>query len=429
MKIFFSILFLVFFITSAFSQGWTKLNTTGSIEARTNASAIYIPSSNRMVLFGGNTSNGFTNELWTLDLNTNTWNRLIPKSVKLPSPRYTHIAMYDTTGDRMLIWSGQGNAGILFNDIWAFNLKDSTWEELFPDGNVAAAPLKRYGTATIFDPLSRNLVSFAGFTTSGRFDDTWSFNTDTHEWTNRTNTYFPLKRCLTSQSFAADRREMILFGGQSTGNLNDVWTLNTDSYLWTNRSPSERPIARHFASSIYANNGFMVLFGGDSLGQGNTAGAINDLSAFELNKQEWTKLPQPGVRPASRYGHTAVYTYQDRMIIFGGTGTTLFNDTWVYSGISSVTGIKKNENNKTVLTCQPNPSDGKAAIRFNLLTSSGISFTLRDVRGSIIAAPLNIFLNAGDHSINLNDYSLPPGLYIGTLKNNVLSKSVKIHIQ
>ena len=129
-----------------------------------------------MFVFGGTTAEGNVNELWCLDLNSNNWTLVPSNSAKLPAPRFTHVSMYDSLLNRMLVWSGQGSS--LFNDVWAFNFNDSTWLELFPDGNVNGSPLKRYGTATVFDPLNRNIINFAGFTTAGRFDDTWSFKVD-----------------------------------------------------------------------------------------------------------------------------------------------------------------------------------------------------------------------------------------------------------
>ena len=123
------IVLIVFFISpcSIFSQGWTQLSTSGAITARSNASAIYDSYTNRMLVFGGNSTSGNLNDIWSLDLNTNVWSLIPTVSTQIPAPRSTHISMFDSLENQLLIWSGQGNS--LYNDVWAFNLSDSTWLE------------------------------------------------------------------------------------------------------------------------------------------------------------------------------------------------------------------------------------------------------------------------------------------------------------
>lgn len=425
-KVLITIFALLFTCSTVFAQSWTMLPTTGSITARSNASAIYIPSSNRMIVFGGNTSGGNVNEIWSLDLNSNVWSLIPPTSAQAPAPRATHVCMYDSLLNRMLVWTGQGSQ--LYNDVWAFNFGDSTWLELFPDGNVTGAPLKRYGTATVFDPINRNIINFAGFTTSGRFDDTWEFDVDGLNWTDKTNLYFPLRRCLTSQSFAEDRREMIVYGGQSTGNLNDIWTLNADTYIWTNLTPAVSPAARHFSSNSYCGNGYVVVFGGNSLNQGNTAGALNDLWAFSLDTQQWDTLPQGAVKPPPRYGHTSIYIQsQDKMIIFGGQGaSSLYNETWVYSGISGVLNfVSEYADNISLLKVYPNPSADSRSISFYLPEKSKAYLTIQNILGSVVATPLNNNeLNYGNHTIDISDHLLAPGTYLCSLKTAGVTESI-----
>ncbi len=392
--------FMYFPFCFIFSQGWTSLNTSGSISPRTNASAIYVPSQNKMFVFGGALSVGTTNELWSLDFNSNSWTLIPSKSTQLPPARYTHICMYDSLMNRILVWSGQGAS--LYNDVWAFNFSDSTWQVLFPDGNVTGAPLKRYGTATIFDPKNKNIINFAGFTTSGRFDDTWSFDVNGQNWTDRSNSYFPLKRCLTSSAFAADRREMIVFGGQSTGNLNDIWKLNVDTYNWTNITPTVNPGGRHFASNTYCGNGTVVIFGGNSLSQGNNSGALNDLWKFSLNTQKWDTLPQIGSKPLPRFDHTSIYIpSQDKLVIFGGQGiSSLFSDTWIYNGIYSlINGISENDNQPLDLTCYPNPTNSILYIEMSRNNFEITSAYVTDALGRIV---INVALAEQNNSIDIS---------------------------
>ncbi|MEP7263312.1 MAG: kelch repeat-containing protein [Bacteroidota bacterium] len=414
------ILFLAWYPFSfTFSQAWTQITTTGAIAPRSNASAIYISSQNKMFVFGGNTAAGNVNELWCLDLNSNNWSLVPTNSAQLPAPRYTHVSMYDSLLNRMLIWSGQGSA--LYNDVWAFNFNDSTWTELFADGNVAGAPLKRYGTATVFDPLNRNIINFAGFTTAGRFDDTWSFKLDSLNWTDQTNTFFPLRRCLTSQSFAEDRRAMIVFGGQSTGNLNDIWSLNADTYVWTDLTPVQSPPSRHFPSNVYSGNGNIIVFGGNSLNQGNISGGLNDLWRFNLDTQLWDTLPQSVIKPLQRFGHSAIYIpSQDKMIIFGGQGTSsILSDTWEYTGISTV-GIS-NISNESSINIFPNPVSGLLNIKINNSSNIKSQLKITNVLGE------NIFSKEIQNNETIVDMStLQNGIYFVKIENEYTIQTKQI---
>ena len=425
-KIRFIVIFSTCFIFSVYSQGWKKLETTGSITPRSNASAIYIPSQHTLFVFGGVTDTGNTNELWSLDLNSKIWTQISSPSVDLPDPRFTHVCMFDSVQNRILVWSGQGD--VLYNDIWAFHLNDSTWENLFKDGNVNGAPLKRYGTATVFDPEKRNIINFAGFTTSGRFDDTWSFQVDNKTWTDKTNSFFPIKRCLTTACIAPERREMIVFGGQSSGNLNDIWKLNTDTFSWTDLSPAINPTARHFASSVYCGKGNVVIFGGDTLNQGNKAGAVNDLWAFSLDNGQWKELSQSGAVPLPRYGHTATYIKEkDQLVVFGGQGTTaLFSDTWIYEHLTeTINSIRKDNPLLASFYCFPNPSVTHTQFNFSLTETSTVTLRITDINGQLMTTLLNEALPEGEHAVPF-PHQLAPGVYLCTLITKSAASTIPV---
>ena len=171
--------------------------------------------------------------------------QITPQNVA-PFARYTQNAHYDIIGNRMIIWSGQGAAQALFNDVWAYNFSTNLWQQLWLDGNTCGVPLKRYGTAIQYsNPVNRQFVTFAGFSTAGRFEDTWTFNIDNMSWQERTNGFYPSKRCLHAAVFAADMRKMVMYAGQNdAGPVDDIWTLNIDNYGWQNVTPQLRPACK-----------------------------------------------------------------------------------------------------------------------------------------------------------------------------------------
>ncbi len=293
--------------------------------ARRNGVAVYDPLAKRLIVFGGTGDAGLLNDSWAFSLETGSWTKLTTVGTP-PGPRFGLDAVYDPAGHQMVIWAGQG-AGV-FNDTWALNLKTFEWKDVSPASNNAR-PKARYGSASIFDPFSRSLVQFAGFTSeSGRFQDTQSFGLATNTWTDWTpSSVKPQIRCLLTAAYDRANRRMIIYGGQRNGALDDIWSFDIASRTWTNLTPANRPAGRWFASSFLDRDGRFILFGGFS-GSGNS----NETWSFDFQSNQWTKLtidPSPSPRNGMM---SASIEAEDRFLIFGGTSNNgLLNDVWELS--------------------------------------------------------------------------------------------------
>ncbi|MGH9433949.1 MAG: Kelch repeat-containing protein, partial [Terriglobia bacterium] len=135
-------------LTSADGPGlsWFRLTPTGTPPARrSGAQTVYNPGSNKLVLFGGGL--GFTspcaNDVWTLN-NANgnggipSWAELTPSGTP-PAPREDFAAVYDPTSDGMIVFGGDTCFTPRFNDVWVLYNADGvggtpTWTQLSPTG-------------------------------------------------------------------------------------------------------------------------------------------------------------------------------------------------------------------------------------------------------------------------------------------------------
>ncbi len=288
-------------------------------EARRNAVAIHDPVGQRVILFGGSSNSGLLNDTWALSLETGAWTRLTTTGGP-PPPRFAFDAVYDSVGRQMVIWAGQG-AGF-FDDTWTLNLNTLEWRNVSP----ARRPKARYGSASIFDPVSRSLVQFAGFTSeSGRFQDTQSFGLADNTWTDWTPAgNKPQVRCLLTAAFDKTNRRMIIYGGQRSGALDDIWSFDLASRTWTNLTPASRPAGRWFPASFVNRDGRFILFGGF----GNS-GNNNETWSFDFQTNQWTRLTIDN-SPSPRNGMAYAYVEaEDRMIIIGGASNSgMLNDVW-----------------------------------------------------------------------------------------------------
>lgn len=404
-------LFAIFFLSlGASAQVWVPMQTTGSISARSNASAVFVPQRNEMVVFGGTDSNGRTNDVWALNVSTGAWRQIVSNSSSVPAPRHTQNAVYDSANDRMLIFSGQG--GGLFNDVWAFTFADSSWTELSANGNTTGVPLVRYGGVTEYDSLNSHFVTFAGFTSSGRFDDTWTFAPGTMTWNDVSQGVFPTKRCLFNSTQAHDRREMLIYGGQGTGNFDDIWSCDLDTYTWTNLTPAVKPQGRHFASLIYRGNGEVVLFGGNRFNQNNFNGGLNDVWSFHLDSLAWTMMGPGGTPPDARTGHVAVYVpAEDKMVIFGGNRTNgnFTDDVWelLFDTATDVEDPRPAKN----IALYPNPADASLTIDFSLDVPADVELRIYDQQGRVVQRLREPAMPAGQAMRRIDISALGSGIY------------------
>jgi hypothetical protein len=300
---------------------WREITPThgAAPEARRNGAAVYDPIGRRVVIFGGIGAGAHLNDSWAFDLATSSWTRLETRGTPPPA-RLGHDAVYDAQGHRMIVWAGQDESRF-FNDVWALDLASLTWRELQPP----TRPQARYGSASIFDPLERRLVTFAGFTDlSRRFQDTQAFDLDRDTWEELTPPgEKPEVRCLLTAAFDPVERRMIVYGGQRSGPLADIWAFDLGSRSWTPLSAGGRPPGRFFAASFVDAQRRFHVFGGQTAG-----GEVGETWIFDLGSERWSLLEIPG--PPARNGMLAAYADdEDRFVVFGGVARgALLRDVW-----------------------------------------------------------------------------------------------------
>ncbi len=247
---------------------WTKLSPADGPSGRAAHTAVYDPSNNRMIVFGGNVGVGstgsalLTNEVWVLENANRTEEGNPPKWTKLtpadgPSGRAAHTAVYDTNTNRMIVFGGNARVGTddsttLTREVWVLVNANGTeennppkWTRLSPSGDPGARDLH----TAIYDPNSNRMTVFGGNRESGPTDsstlrnDVWilenanGLNTDGQSvipaWTELSTTDGPPSprnshTAVYNSDLASNR--MIVFAGQSgcadsCVDLNDVWAL------------------------------------------------------------------------------------------------------------------------------------------------------------------------------------------------------------
>jgi Galactose oxidase, central domain len=339
---------------------WIALTTTGVPKSRFGQSAIYNPTSNRMVIYGG--GEGFpgpcVSELWLLtnpnSVGTPVWSQMTATGT-LPPVREGHVAVYNSTANTMTVFGGTDCNGNYYNDVWILSNADGStgtpsWAQAKPLGTPPSA---RAQHTAIYDPVKNVMTVFGGLAANkALFNDVWTLSnangrTGTPTWAKLSPSgTAPSARSGHVAVYDSANNRMIIHGGgqvNSTAIDSDTWAL-TDANgtagnpAWTLLTPTDTPPARRSHSAIYdPGSNEMVIFGGTS----TLPQTFTDDHVFVLTNANglesgatWSQYgPAPRVHTSS--GYDAV---TDQLIVFGGQpqdSTAGLNDVWAEVGVAS----------------------------------------------------------------------------------------------
>ena len=378
---------------------WTEITPAWTPPAaRCDASAIYDPVRQRMLMFGGTNGTNF-NDVYALSLGINPSWTLLTASGTPPSGRGGQSAIYDPVRDRVLFFGGGGSTPYT-NELWALTLSGGpAWSQIVPTGTPPSA--RKY-SAAIYDPVRDQMLVFGGVGSGGYGNDVWSLSmAGDPVWSQLSPTGTPPSgRYLTSAIYDPVRDQMLIFGGSSTsGYVNDTWALALASPAWTHLAPGGTlPSARYGHSAIYdPTRDRMIVYGGA------TASAyLNEAwSLAPGGSPTWAQLAPALTPPLGRHRNCAIYDpNMDRMIVYGGVNaSTYFGDLWDLKWAASLAAEPPAPPSHLSLAAAfPNPSAGAISIQFSLPRAGDTSLRIFDVTGREIRTLIEGTMAAGPHS-------------------------------
>ena len=287
----------------------------------------YDPGQHRALLFGGRyrargASGNYTNynDLWALDLSTDTWLEL--PTTNEPSARVNGAFVVDAEGSTAYLFGGSispsGFAYAPQDDLWALDLHTFAWTELSPSGTL---PPARLFQAALFDPARNRVVITGGadetaFSNTARYyRDVWAYDVATHAWMelHDGNGTAPAGRFWGEWVYDEENDRYVLFGGHDDtelGNANDLWAFDPGTEVWAelragdtyNRPANgvcdfppdftnvdlESPERRNAHVLVYAAStecpGVVTTMGKTD------CGAVDDVHRFRLDEGVWQEL-------------------------------------------------------------------------------------------------------------------------------------------
>jgi hypothetical protein len=352
------------------SLAWLQLSPSGTLPAaRVHSAGVYDPTTNSMIVFGGNDcSKTYFNDVWVLsnangEGGTPGWTQLSTFGTA-PSVRESSSAVYDSTNNVLIVYGGDGN-GVDFGDVWTLSNANGSggtavWSQLSPTGTI---PMARTGVSAIYDSVHDRMTVFGGFYKTHTLADTFVLTFangigGTPAWTKINPTGTAPSLGYHSAVYDSSANAMYVFAGSSNASklagddhafiLSNANGIGTSS--WTRGGPPTRYAQSMFYDSV--SNGMFVFGGQHALTNTNFSDYWELNPAIGSNNLSWALVVVKGTHPANRGGHVALYdSASNRMMMFGGEEgfpKPCVNDYWIMTGANNVVGAKPTWALKTI---------------------------------------------------------------------------------
>jgi hypothetical protein len=211
-------------------------------------------------------------------------------------------------------------AAVLAGSASAADSRVLNWVQLFP----ATSPSAREGPMVAYDPVSRKVVLFGGFSGASYLNDTWTFDGVT--WTQVTTPVAPPARVVGAMAFDAVIRKLVLFGGYNRSFLGDTWLWDGATSTWTQAFPQQSPIPATgpmaFSDPLA---GHVDVYGGFD-------GRFYDLDTWRWTGTNWKHLNPTNIPSARSASVAALDLATKNVVLFDGLGDVNPYNTWTWDG-------------------------------------------------------------------------------------------------
>ncbi len=295
------------------SNIWTQYPIAGPA-ARSGAGMVWDPNDSELIVFGGQNGTTYMNDVWAFRPSSGSWVQLsAPGALGAPSARSHAVVAWESgTYSRLLVFAGQTTPGFV-NDLWAFAPGASTgvWTQISPDDSTCTTtcPMRRSSALGTWDDVVQRLVVFGGRDTANSVvSDSWVWTPNgpsAGTWANTNLGPQPAGRAETQMAMDDTHGIVVIgpgigmvnpAGSSATDNVNDVWEGVGDLTGWQPLpvAASPQPLQRRLTTWAWdGTDGAFFMFGGRAI---NGVAASNDLWRLAPSGPVATYTPTPSAQ-------------------------------------------------------------------------------------------------------------------------------------
>ncbi|XP_072165831.1 multiple epidermal growth factor-like domains protein 8 [Diadema setosum] len=386
-------------LSTANDSGWgqsflVSSGDAGGLSRRTGHAAVYHQETDSLWIFGGFDLNTPLEDLLQYSFETDEWAQVTPNGGDRPSGRYGHtMELYD---NQLVVFGGRLANGSRSNELWSFDLSTLTWE-LLPPGTESIPPGISQHSSCIVE--YSYLVILGGESEDDFFLGTiYKYDLQVPSgWeeiipVGGVVSQFKLRDH--SSVYHYDTKSIVVFGGihaNADQRHNSLYAFQFEERYWTVLSQSKTIRERSFHSANIIGN-YMVVYGGNVHDHilsyqdlDHTADyGINEkcfeegVELYHLGCHKWIsfdELAQDFIDPVDRnsysitrgrFHHAAVVRDETTLIIVGGYNGVTLGDVLAIKmpGSVATNPATRNESrnlcamHKSDRTCEVDPSCG-----------------------------------------------------------------------
>ncbi|CAG9319092.1 unnamed protein product [Blepharisma stoltei] len=349
------------------------------------------PPLNLLIVYGGysDPTSFVYGDIWTFNITSQTWSRLIPSDGISPTGRYSGGFFRILLKQLYCIFGGMSINGPL-NDLWCFQIQGFLWSKIKTTGDIPSPRIK-FGYTSFYD--DNNKLQFAllgGVTMEGLDDNLYILDTSTWVWTKMPqsgdapgNVEGSIIVHYNKKIFTAAGENAFLANSHTKTLL--YYDLDPSAYKWVNVTSAKTYTSRIFGGGFLKGSEFYLMMGWsiekvdhesawfkvdlddpsyewtevaaqadtDNLlqidsygytlinstvyifGGNNNPPIINRMAYFDLDKQPVEFFVyDDDLSPSPRMYHT-MQPIAENLYLFGGLGDDglLHNDFWAFSCI------------------------------------------------------------------------------------------------
>ncbi|MHA2021572.1 MAG: Kelch repeat-containing protein, partial [Candidatus Thorarchaeota archaeon] len=255
---------------------------------------------------------------------------------------------YNNDTDRVILFgglnTGAADTSVQWNDTWAYDYNNDEWTNRMPD----VSPPRTAIAAMVYDSESEVMIMFGGGHDGFNFSDqTWAYDYSENNWTQMLPSSSPSKR-VAQMAYDEESDKVILFGGagkeDDAGTMNtytDTWSYDYNTNTWTELNPVEHPTSIGvMAYDVAADK--IVMFGGSLTWYASESDLVTETWTYDFNDNSW-ELMSPSIEPPGRFAAAMAYDSEsNRTLLYSGGNYTGGPD--IFYSLQDIWGYDYNSN-------------------------------------------------------------------------------------